>query len=525
MNAIQSLVSNLGSVAKRHIKNYLMLLFLLTAVEIASAWIMYSNIQFDPDAQPYLYLIIFVGALFFSLYIISTKIALTGAGLATEISKYFLHEFMTTPLAHGKRYEEVSVRVIDYANRLNEGVLIPALQLVGRCFSSLILLGLLFVIDLRVFVVFCSSILVFYTINFLTARRLINKFGGQAAIELQKRFTLLSKTHAVATEVFYSGSDDATVNSFQISTKRFYEARAKLQVLPLVPRFFIDALLVGIALVNLPSAMENLTLTSIGALVMVRLLSNLQMIYGYVSSIKAEHLVVKELSKFQNELLMLKSKSLKHYKPVHARPNGAVTSDSLLRQMEAVAKESNLSLLETEQSDKKSRLVMLGGANGVGKSTFLLKLAALMAGQSRIYYQSSYVCTFGETFEDMKKWRFAAPNQTSENTERLSFAEKVCFDHKFRSLLTESRKAGPRKYSSGQLQRIQIYRALSSTADVYLLDEPTSALDPENISNLFEGLNSYSQRFDCYFIIVDHSVVQGESRRFVVERIKSAGNT
>lgn len=516
LNDIKQLVFSFPPEAKNQIFKYLCLIALLICFESFAAWVLYSKtkLQFG-DAN--LIIIIFICFVFFIfLYFISLNIALSGASIAKETSAFLLNSFLLAPLSHSKKYEEVSVRIIDFANRLNEGVLLPAMQLLGRVVSSLIISILLFIIDPKMFILFFTSIMIFYFLNFLSTRPLIEKYGKISAKKLQKRFTLLSKIYATATEIFYAGGSNKALLTYRKVTKDFYEARAKLQIFPIIPRFILDSVLISFSLMHISNLFSLQEISPVLWVVVIRLISNFQMIYGYVSAIKSEKVVIFEINKFRKDIETAVAVSLK--KSCKKPKLKIINNSSLEKVMHDVAKNNGLRLRDQAKQADNCRLIALTGQSGVGKSTFLLNLAEELAKQNRVYYQSSIITTYGDSLEKMKAWGFGKEDNQPAAQKRIKIAEKICFDKIFSN---QTLPAGSDKnyiFSTGQRQKIQIFRALSSASDIYLLDEPTSALDHESVEKLFYKLDRFSKTFKCFIILVTHNINVKHCKKFKVER-------
>ena len=153
---------------------------------------------------------------------------------------------------------------------------------------------------------------------------------------------------------------------------------------------------------------------------------------------------------------------------------------------------------------KKGEVVVIIGASGSGKSTFLRCLNRLEEStDGHIYFKDTDITDpkaninihrqkMGMVFQQFNlfphmtvlKNMIIAPmkllkmSRQDAETKAMSLLEKVG--------LADRADAYPSQLSGGQKQRIAIVRALCMDPEVMLFDEPTSALDPEMVGEVLE---------------------------------------
>ena len=153
---------------------------------------------------------------------------------------------------------------------------------------------------------------------------------------------------------------------------------------------------------------------------------------------------------------------------------------------------------------KKGEVVVIIGASGSGKSTFLRCLNRLEEStDGHIYFKDTDITDpkaninihrqkMGMVFQQFNlfphmtvlKNMIIAPmkllkmSRQDAETKAMSLLEKVG--------LADSADEYPSQLSGGQKQRIAIVRALCMDPEVMLFDEPTSALDPEMVGEVLE---------------------------------------
>ena len=172
---------------------------------------------------------------------------------------------------------------------------------------------------------------------------------------------------------------------------------------------------------------------------------------------------------------------------------------------------------------KKGEVVVIIGASGSGKSTFLRTLNLLEVPSSgKIIFEGSELCVqksdvnkhrqkMGMVFQHfnlfehlsglenlciapiklLKKSKEQAKKEAMELLNQVGLADKI--------------SAYPSSLSGGQKQRIAIVRALAMSPDVMLFDEPTSALDPEMVGEVLNVMKNLA-RSGMTMVVVTHEM-------------------
>lgn len=172
---------------------------------------------------------------------------------------------------------------------------------------------------------------------------------------------------------------------------------------------------------------------------------------------------------------------------------------------------------------KKGEVVVIIGASGSGKSTFLRTLNLLEAPSSgKIIFEGSELCV---QKSDVNKHRqkMGMVFQHFNLFEHLSVLENLCIapikllkkskeQAKKEAMellnqvgLADKISAYPSSLSGGQKQRIAIVRALAMSPDVMLFDEPTSALDPEMVAEVLNVMKNLA-RSGMTMVVVTHEM-------------------
>ena len=172
---------------------------------------------------------------------------------------------------------------------------------------------------------------------------------------------------------------------------------------------------------------------------------------------------------------------------------------------------------------KKGEVVVIIGASGSGKSTFLRTLNLLEVPSSgKIIFEGNELCA---QKSDVNKHRqkMGMVFQHFNLFEHLSVLENLCIapikllkkskeQAKKEAIellnqvgLADKISAYPSSLSGGQKQRIAIVRALAMSPDVMLFDEPTSALDPEMVGEVLNVMKNLA-RSGMTMVVVTHEM-------------------
>ena len=172
---------------------------------------------------------------------------------------------------------------------------------------------------------------------------------------------------------------------------------------------------------------------------------------------------------------------------------------------------------------KKGEVVVIIGASGSGKSTFLRTLNLLEVPSSgKIIFEGNELCA---QKSDVNKHRqkMGMVFQHFNLFEHLSVLENLCIapikllkkskeQAKKEAMellnqvgLADKISAYPSSLSGGQKQRIAIVRALAMRPDVMLFDEPTSALDPEMVAEVLNVMKNLA-RSGMTMVVVTHEM-------------------
>ena len=183
----------------------------------------------------------------------------------------------------------------------------------------------------------------------------------------------------------------------------------------------------------------------------------------------------------------------------------------------------NQVLCGIDQEIKKGEKVVIIGASGSGKSTFLRCLNLLeQPNGGHIYFDGVDITDpkndinklrqkMGMVFQQFNLF----PHKTGKENimlapVKLGLMTKAEASAKADELLarvglSDKADAYPEQLSGGQKQRIAIVRSLAMNPEVMLFDEPTSALDPEMVGEVLELMKELANE-GMTMVVVTHEM-------------------
>lgn len=184
----------------------------------------------------------------------------------------------------------------------------------------------------------------------------------------------------------------------------------------------------------------------------------------------------------------------------------------------------NVVLNDISETINKGDVIVVIGASGGGKSTFLRSINLLNQPTSgEVDFEGTNLVGLGEKELDTVREKMGMvfqqfnlfPNMTVLDNIKLAPMKVKAEDDatatkKANELLNqvglaEKADAYPASLSGGQKQRVAIARALAMEPDVMLFDEPTSALDPEMVGEVLKVMQDLAKS-GMTMIVVTHEM-------------------
>ena len=168
-----------------------------------------------------------------------------------------------------------------------------------------------------------------------------------------------------------------------------------------------------------------------------------------------------------------------------------------------------------------SETLLITGASGKGKTTFLHLLAGILKATSgAIHINHQDICTLGgKRLDSFRGQHIGIVFQQSHFVASLSVLENIVLAQYLSGRKKDEAAAKkllsnlgvesqlhkkPAQLSIGQQQRVSIARALVNQPNLLLADEPTSSMDDKNCLTVATLLQQQAQQFNTALIIVTH---------------------
>lgn len=426
-----------------------------------------------------------------------------------------------------KNYQKISAyHSGDIMNRINNDVavisdayttVIPSvISAVFRLVCAVIAIVILDWIFATVFIV--AGLLVFLTLTLMRAKlksfhKDVQSTGGKVHSFMQETIEnlLAVKVFSVNKNVSEK-SDSLQQDNFQVKMKRSkYSVTGHAVYNMIFSAGYIFALIYGaIKIYN-----GQLTYGSLSAI--LQLVNNVQVPFASLSNVFPKYYGMMASAERILEIENIQDEEVNDgldRKEVYDKLNFISASDlNFYYDKETVLNNASLTV-------NKGDFVMIEGASGIGKSTFIKLLLGVYKPRSGKIVLN---CTDGErnVDESTRKLFSYVPQQNllfsgtlydnltfikkDATKEEIDSALKLSCADEFIKLLPDglNTKVGENGLglSEGQIQRIAIARAVISGAPILLLDESTSALDENTEKRLLSNLNSLK---DKTLIIISH---------------------
>ena len=173
-----------------------------------------------------------------------------------------------------------------------------------------------------------------------------------------------------------------------------------------------------------------------------------------------------------------------------------------------------------EGSFESGKIYLISGQSGCGKTTFVNALCGLKEVKSgQILVNGKYPLTSLADYSNKISYMFQDTILFDRSIEKnLCYPEEsmsdegkrlvVEFDMEKLILREKSGKDVRTKLSGGEKKRIDLIRALSRDADIYLLDEPTNELDEGNVQRVLAEVEKLKARKKIVIVISHDSRIE-----------------
>jgi ATP-binding cassette, subfamily B, bacterial PglK len=473
--------------------------------------------------------LIFLGYMSLVLLLLSLIIKTIGSKLQIDFaheqeflfSTRMLEVFIKRPYEqnlNGDSRIEMTKAVLSEVTQVISGILIPLMTFISQSVLVLAMLFFLLFIDVKV--------TVFAGVLFTSIYVMISKLVGMRLETIGKdrynanthKFKYVHEGLSSLRELKLYGVENQIVKSFGKWAKLYSEKQAESQFLGLIPRYAIDALAFGGAIIILLYMLRNnqdyasvVPLIGVFALASYKILPSMQYIYGAFTSIKFSKPALTTLvNTLKNVDISTKAPNL------HPVTNNCAVVVKLENISYRYPLSATLVLKDVSISIKKGEVIGVVGVSGSGKSTLINIISGL-------FPVTSGEVSYGKN-NDGSRIEIAYVPQTVAFIDdsllgNILFFRESRSQERLRSVikLTElenlfyiedsleqgaSLKDDATRLSGGQKQRVGIARALYGNSDLIILDEATSGLDKKTEELILD--NILLARGDCAIIIISH---------------------
>lgn len=408
------------------------------------------------------------------------------------------------------------------------GIFIPGAYLIIKVISVVIIVIALMIFNIRATVTILLVFGIAYLFIFLIFNRACTLVGKKRGEANESRFKVVAETFGSIKEAILYHKQEFFLNAFNIPSEVFVKAQCTERVVGLIPRYVLELLAFGGALMFVliqlregKSASFFVPSMIVYVLAGYRLLPDLQQIYAHATKINFNSASLFNLSRELRDAQGVRQVSMTDLKPVVFQRNVAMVDieygfegarDKVLRKLK----------LDISAGEK----IGLIGETGCGKSTTVNLLSCLLRPSSGAILVDGQELTDELVPQWQEKIGFVTQHiylggiAVKENIafgiqkkdidfESVKFASRISQLHDFienelpRGYDTEVGERGVR-LSGGQIQRIGIARALYRRPDLLIMDEATNALDSLTEEKIYSEIFKHFPKLTV--VIITHRI-------------------
>ena len=466
-----------------------------------------------------------------------------------RLSKTFIENYLNQPYVWilNRHSAELGKTILSEINVVISKGLKPLITLITQLAVIFTLITLLIIVNPKPAIIIGVAFGLIYFTIYRLIRSLLTKIGKERLMSNEMRFKLVIDAFGAFKEIKINRLEKIFVNRFSKYSKIFAKHQASSQIIPMLPRFFLEAIAFGgmlLVILFLMRQSNNFTntlpLIILYAFAGYRLLPAFQLIYSSVAQLR---LVGPSLDSVYDDL--------KYLDPIQTQENKNTISFNknltLNKIKSSYPNSTRISLEDLNLEIPANSKIGLVGTTGSGKTTIIDIILGLLeaqkgtveidgkkidrqnirAWQKSIGYVPQQIFLLDDTIESNIAFGIDPENINHDSVQE---AARIANLHKFISEelpLKYKTKLGERgiKFSGGQRQRVGIARALYSKPKLLILDEATSSLDNLTEKAVMESVNNLNK--DITIILIAHrlSTVKNCENIYVLEngKIKNSG--
>lgn len=398
----------------------------------------------------------------------------------------------------------------------------PLIEIMAKGVIAIAMILLLILIDIKLALVVGLILGGAYSLIFYVLRSFLNRIGEVRLNSNKSRFLILSEAFGAIKEIKIKNLEKIFINRFDAPSKNYAKTTAQSQIAKNLPRFFLEAIAFGGAMLLILYLMmkkgnfnEVLPVIALYIFAGYRLIPSLQQIYNSLTQLA---FINPSLNSLVNDL-----KNLSEIQSYDNQDNVLFKKKISLNNIQySYPNSSRVTLKNINLTVNAKNVVGLVGSTGSGKTTIvdiILGLLETQKGtlevdgkiitkknihiwQSIIGYVPQNICLIDDTIAsniafgiDKKSIDLKSLEKASRIANLHSFVENE-LEKKYQTIIGER---GVR-LSGGQIQRIGIARALYHSPQVLVLDEATSALDNQTEKAVMDAINNLSKNITIILI-------------------------
>jgi ATP-binding cassette, subfamily B, bacterial PglK len=412
---------------------------------------------------------------------------------------------------------------LNLTNTFTHNVVLSSLRAVADVFILIAIVSMLFIVDMRATLILFTILVVSYILYIkIVGPKLIK--SGEAMVSSQSELlNNIQSMHKGFIDLRMYKYGRVALSQFYSSTEKFKESNAKYRVIQVIPRLFLEVILIlfmiiygaYMALINTSEANEFLSVLAVFSIAAIKIIPSLNSITTSFNDLKFSKKTLVQLYDYQEFI----SQSAAIYES-HNMDNKSLFFDKISINIDKFrySKGAPIILQNINVSIKKNQSVAIVGESGTGKTTLLKILVGLLGSKENVKVDSMSI------FNSLKEWQnsiayipqdvFLLNSSIKDNIvldevfdqDRFN---KCVFNSQLNTLIDE--KSNGENFeiiehganiSGGQRQRIAIARALYSNRSVIAMDEATSSLDANTENKIADILESLHGQHT--FIIIAH---------------------
>ena len=416
--------------------------------------------------------------------------------------------------------------IVSEMNTLVNYGLQPILVVLSQSILSFLIITLIFISNFKLAILLLSFFSIIYSIIFFIVNPFLKRMGEERSITNSIRFKLLNETFGAFKLLKLYGKEIFYLNKFNPIAKKYASRESYLQIITILPRYFIELLAFGgiqiiiiFQVINNKDFLNSLPFISLYLFSGYRLLPSMQQIYNSIAQLRYVKIPLQNIYKEIKDRAQNKHKNIVNRKKINLKNKLTLNKISYSYETSSKAVLENISMTIPAKTT-----IGLVGTTGSGKTTtidLILGLLEPISGFIKVddtlinkNNHSAWQKNIGYVPQDI----FLIDSDISSNIafgchEKDVDMKKVIRASKIANLHNFIMDDLPNKYqtkigergirlSGGQKQRIGIARALYNDPTILILDEATSSLDNLTEKSVMKAVNDLSK--DITIIMVAH---------------------